>query len=184
MAERVGRMRDYLGINARKESPFMVHEVADPFKAAEETACSGKHQRYDSGSHEHSGIALQELTKLHAPSISESFATETITLLSLHRDFLSHSLFRIRKRNSCYLLCVCCNTTHKEALHEGTSVVWLLQGCRHYVHAACFDKLHDNSSGAGSCYNCDTFKRMVKSCGPKEMGMRHERLLESTSRNL
>ena len=183
--ERVDRMRVHLGINAHEARPSIALSKNNLSTAIGGPGSSGKHQRYDSGSHEHgdSDAAFRELQKLHTATTTEVPQEKPIKLPPTHEDFLYHSLFRIQNRNLRQFDCVGCKTTHKQTLHRETSDIWLLQGCRHYVHAACFDKIRDDDtpSDTGNCFHCSNLKRNARAHSQKGMNMRLNRLLDRKS---
>ncbi|KAF2632534.1 hypothetical protein BU25DRAFT_453750 [Macroventuria anomochaeta] len=185
--ERVKRMRAHLGAQGFRPTPALINEINDPFTAIEGTEPSGKHQRYDSGSHEHSDSgALQKLQKLHTTTTSEPTQEESHKLPLLNEDFLYHAMMRIWSHNMRFFNCVGCNKTHTDPCHQGVAVIWLLHGCRHKVHAACFGTFRDIEAygfpgDTNSCYNCESLKRTMRSHTQEELDMRHKRLLKATS---
>jgi hypothetical protein len=183
--ERVERMRVHLGVNAHKACPSTALNRENLFTATEGIGSSGKHQRYDSGSYEHgdSDAAFHELQKLHTVTTTEVPQGNPIKLPPIDEDFLYHCLFRIQNRTLRQFDCVGCKTTHKQTLHQETSNIWLLQGCRHYVHAACFDRIRDDDtpSDPGNCFHCSNLKRNAQAHSQEETGMRLNRLLDRTS---
>lgn len=138
------------------------------------------HQRYDSGSHEHSEDGtFYELKKLHAP---EPLSTEEITSGSFETDILSFYLFRLRNGTFRKFNCVGCGETHVDSLWEGKRVVWLLHGCRHVVHDRCLKQLRDGKSSErlGDCDRCRQLEGNLKKLSRAQFESSHRYLSDSS----
>lgn len=175
--ERVKKMRAYLGVETPK---LTVLEVVNPFVAKERTGKTRSHQRIDSGSHERADSnALHGQQKPDATSTSATSQNKASTLVPLTEDFLSYSLMRKRDRSVLEFDCVACQGTHRTSLQDAGAVVWILHGCRHLLHEACFRKMRDLES-LSCCYNCEVLARKMQRYSRDEMALRHKRLLKET----
>lgn len=174
--ERVRNMRAGL-VRPEIETPYgVIPEVRESWTVVEDFA--PKHQRFDSASHEHGDDTMQKLQELHdARTSRQPHNPITYHLPPLEMDFLYWHLFRMRHSNVYGFDCIVCSHTSKTSLDQGP--VWMLIGCQHFLHAACFLKLRDIEAidEADSCHNCERLKRMIKLCRPEEMRLRHERMI-------
>lgn len=138
------------------------------------------HQRYDSGSHEQddSDAFQEELHELQSTNTSKPLGDKKPTLPPLQEELLWHSLFRLRNRTMRPFDCVGCRKTHTNSL----PLVWLLHGCRHFVHAACLHELRDADCllDEDGCYRCAHLKLRLKDYSREELDVRQNRLLEAT----
>jgi hypothetical protein len=165
---RVKSMRTYLGAKAKEETATV------------------RHQRYDSGSHEHAdSFALRELQNCttNTPKTSEEEARgedQAPASLLLDLNFLRHALCRLQ-RPPLQFHCVGCKETHRSSLPDEGEVVWLLQSCRHYMHSECFGELLIPDTDG--CFHCTHFKMMLRKLGKDEVVARHKDVLKQTSRD-
>ncbi|KAF9699049.1 hypothetical protein EKO04_002852 [Ascochyta lentis] len=176
--KRVNTMRAYLGAEVPKT---IIQAVDDPSTAIQGTEIL--HRRIDSGFQEHSdGDVFEELQKPHTPNVSEPLQDESPILPPLAEDFLYYAMTRVRARDMREFDCIACSKTHKNALYQRPGVVWILHGCKHFMHNTCFDRLQESEAAHEShdCVNCEILKRMVMRHTTVEMVSRHERLLEAT----